>query len=75
MKKYNIKYPKTDFKLDGNKIIHITSDSLVSDYTEILTLQLSIYENDCDIIIEGIINDDNYEIMVTPLLSLELINE
>jgi hypothetical protein len=75
MKKYNIKYPKSDFKLDENKIIHIESGSLVSDYTEILTLQLSIYENDCDIIIEGIINVDNYEIMITPLLSLELINE
>lgn len=71
--KYNIKYPKTNYKLENNKITHIESDSLVSDYSEVLSLGISIYESDTDIIIENTVNED-YEIMITPTISIEFIN-
>ena len=72
--KYNVKYPKIDFKLEDNKIFHIESNSLVADYNEVLSLGICTYENEYDIIVEGIINNDTYEVMITPKISIELIN-
>lgn len=71
--KYNIKYPKTNYKLEDNKIIHIESNSLVTDYSEVLSLGILLYENSIDIIVENIVNED-YEIMITPTISIEFIN-
>ena len=71
--KYNIKYPKTNYKLEDNKIIHIESNSLVTDYSEVLSLGILLYENNIDIIVENIVNED-YEIMITPTISIEFIN-
>jgi hypothetical protein len=71
--KYNIKYPKTIYSLQDNKVIHEESNSLVTDYSEILILGISVYENDTDIIVEGNIGEA-YEVMVTPTISIEFIN-
>lgn len=70
--KYIVRYPKPLFKLENNKIFFMTNNSLVTDFSEVLSLGIEIKEDDMDIQVQLNLEED-CEIMLTNLISITTI--